>query len=195
LPAEIEDRARKIRLAVRRMTNLIDRLLNSLQFFDGNQELYFHPTEIDLFELLHDVCQTYREINPGSHIVEHLRDASRVTMGDPGLLYQAFSNLLSNAVKYSPDGSLVEMKAHAEGRSLVVIVEDRGIGIPRADQDKLFERYHRGGNVKGTVGTGIGLYLVRMVIDLHRGSIQVESAEGKGTRFIVRLPAAAARPA
>jgi signal transduction histidine kinase len=186
---ELAERAEKIRMAVRRMTNLIDRLLNSLQLFDGSAELYYHPTDIDLPELLHDVCQTYREITPGAHIVEKLRNAPRGASGDPGLLYQAFSNLLSNAIKYSPDGSLVELTAFEEAGQQVIVVEDRGIGIPSADLDRLFERHHRGSNVKGVVGTGIGLYLVKAVVDLHGGSIEVESREGVGSRFIIRLPA------
>ena len=186
--AELSERARKLRLAVRRMTILIDRLLNSLKLFDEQAGLYYHPTEFDLAELLHDVCQTYREITPGSQIVENLRHAPRAAIGDPGLLYQAFSNLISNAIKYSADGSLVELSAHAEPGFQVIVIEDHGIGIPGQDQPHLFEAYHRGSNVRGVVGTGIGLYLVKMVLDLHHGAISVESQEGRGSRFTVRLP-------
>jgi signal transduction histidine kinase len=70
----------------------------------------------------------------------------------------------------------------------VVAVEDHGIGIPAKDLDRLFERYHRGSNVSGIVGTGVGLYLVKMVVDLHGGTIAVKSKEGEGTRLTVRLP-------
>jgi len=188
--AELVERVEKVRMAVRRMTNLIDRLLNSLQVFEGTAELYYHPTKFDLAELLHDLCQTYREITPGAQIVENLRNAPRTAVGDPKLLYQAFSNLLSNAIKYSPNGSLVELSAYAEPGGQLIVVEDHGIGIPPADRERLFERYHRGSNVKGVVGTGIGLYLVKMVLEMHHGNIAVESVEGKGSRFIVRLPMA-----
>jgi signal transduction histidine kinase len=194
-PAELAERVKRMRAAVRRMTNLIDRLLNSLKLFEGSAQLYYHPARFDLSELLHEVCQTYREITPGSQIVENLRNAPHTAFGDPGLLYQAFSNLLSNAVKYSPDGSLIELTAYAEDAMHVVAVEDHGIGIPPGDLRRLFERYHRGSNVKGVVGTGIGLFLVKMVVDLHGGSIAVDSWEGKGSRFVVRLPAPAPAPA
>ena len=70
----------------------------------------------------------------------------------------------------------------------MVAIEDHGIGVPASDLDRLFERYHRGSNVSGIVGTGVGLYLVKMVVDLHGGSIAVKSKEGEGTRFTVRLP-------
>jgi two-component system, OmpR family, sensor kinase len=77
-----------------------------------------------------------------------------------------------------------------EGRegAVVVTIADHGIGIPASDLDRLFERYHRGSNVSGIVGTGVGLYLVKMMVDLHGGSIAVESKEGEGSRFTVRLP-------
>jgi len=71
---------------------------------------------------------------------------------------------------------------------IVVAIADRGIGIPAHDRDRLFERYHRGSNVSGIVGTGVGLYLVKMVVDLHGGGVDVESTEGDGSRFTVRLP-------
>ena len=108
--------------------------------------------------------------------------------GDAKLLLQVFSNLLSNAVKYSPGGGKIEVDAAIEGDDVVAVVADRGIGIPMADRDRLFERYHRGSNVSEIVGTGVGLYLVKIAVDLHGGSIEVHSKEGRGTRFCVRLP-------
>jgi len=75
-----------------------------------------------------------------------------------------------------------------EGERVLVTVQDQGIGIPKQDVGHLFERYHRGGNVKGIIGTGIGLYLVKMVITLHGGEIMVESTEGQGSCFLVWLP-------
>src|SRR5207253_2275678 len=82
--------------------------------------------------------------------------------GDPKLLFQVFSNLVSNAVKYSPSGGPIAISAGIESEQVVVAVEDHGIGIPAKDLDRLFERYHRGSNVSGIVGTGVGLYLVAM---------------------------------
>ena len=115
--------------------------------------------------------------------------------GDSKLLYQAFSNLLSNAMKYSANGSPIQVDARAEAGQVLITVQDQGIGIPAQDLEHLFERYHRGSNVKGIVGTGIGLYLVRMVVALHGGEVAVESREGQGSRFTVRLPAGARMPA
>jgi signal transduction histidine kinase len=187
-PAEIVTRAGNIRAAVLRMTHLIDNLLTSTRLLESGAGLYFHPQEVDLRELLHDVCQLHREISPGSTIVEELGDRSLRMVGDPKLLSQVFDNLLSNAIKYSPGGGIVRITSQAEGGRLAVRVEDGGIGIPAADVGRLFERYFRGSNVSGIVGTGVGLNLVKMVVDLHGGDITVESQEGKGSAFTVRLP-------
>jgi signal transduction histidine kinase len=185
---EIGERASKVRSAVLRITHLIDNLLNTSRLFDGVGGLYSRPEEIDLASLLHEVTQLHREIAPGSQIKEKWGTGSLQMMGDPKLLFQVFSNLLSNAVKYSPNGGLIEISAEIHSQDVVVAIEDQGIGIPEKDIDRLFERYHRGSNVSGIVGTGVGLYLVKMVVDLHGGSVAVDSQEGQGSRFTLRLP-------
>ena len=185
---EIDERAGKIRAAVLRLTHLIENLLDSSRLIDAGVGLYFNPEEIDLAGLLHEVCQLHREIAPGSQINERFASTPLLIRADPKLLFQMFSNLISNAMKYSPSGSLVEISAALEGEQAVVEVKDNGIGIPAKDIGALFERYYRGSNVSGIVGTGVGLYLVRMVVEVHGGEIAVESAEGKGSAFSVRLP-------
>jgi two-component system OmpR family sensor kinase len=187
-PHHIAERAEKIRSAVLRMTSVMDNLLTSSRLFDGDPSLYFHPVEIDIAKLLHDVCHLHREIWLGAQIYENFRQLPPTIMGDPHLLFQAFSNLLSNAVKYSPNGGLITVKAAVELDNVVVTTRDAGIGIPEQDRAQLFERYHRGSNVSGIAGTGIGLYLVKMVVSLHGGRVAVASEVGSGTEFTVRLP-------
>ena len=186
--SEIGERAGKIRAAVLRLTHLIDNMLNSARLMDGGAELYFHPAEMDLIALLHEVCQLHREMVPAAQIVERFGATPVPMVGDAKLLYQVFSNLLSNAVKYSPSGGAVEVEAEFAANEAVVTVADHGLGIPSGDLSRLFERYHRGSNVSGIVGTGVGLYLVKMAVDLHKGSIEVKSKEGDGSRFVIRLP-------
>jgi two-component system, OmpR family, sensor kinase len=188
-PREISERAGKIRGAVLRMTSLIEGLLGS-SLLEGKVELYFHPAEFDLAELLHEVCHLHREISPRSQIYERLGDAPLPTLGDRKLLFQVFSNLLSNAIKYSPDGGLIKVCAASTEGGIAVSVADHGLGIPKTDLERLFERYYRGSNVSGIVGTGIGLHFVKMVTELHKGRITAESEEGKGSRFVVWLPRA-----
>ena len=187
-PAEISERAGKVRSAVLRMTHLIDNFLNSSRLIDGGAGLYLQPAEMDMTALLQEVCQLHREMVPGSHIIERFAAEPVPMVADAKLLFQVFSNVLSNAVKYSPDGGAIAVEAESTADEVVVAVSDHGIGIPQSDLDRLFERYHRGGNVSGIVGTGVGLYLVKMAVDLHRGRVEVESKEGEGARFTVRLP-------
>jgi signal transduction histidine kinase len=149
----------------------------------------FHKEEIELSKLLHEVCQLHRELALGSQIDERLGALPLRIMGDPKLLFQMFSNLLSNAVKYSSSGQVIEVAAGLDRGTAVVAVKDHGIGIPAKDIDQVFERYFRGSNVSGLVGTGVGLYLARMVVDAHGGEITVDSREGEGSTFTVRLPA------
>jgi signal transduction histidine kinase len=198
-PAEIGERAGKVRSAVLRMTQLIDNLLNSSRLIDGgvgggvggvggDGGQYFHPAEMDMAALLQEVCQLHREMVPGAHIAERIAAAPMPMVGDVKLLFQVFSNVLSNAIKYSPDGGVIAVDAAPADDEIVVAIADHGIGIPAGDLDRLFERYHRGSNVSGIVGTGVGLYLVKMVVDMHGGAVTVESKQGEGARFTVRLP-------
>jgi two-component system, OmpR family, sensor kinase len=186
--AEIIERAKKIRKAVLRMTTVIETLLSSSSMMSGSAQLYFHPVEVDLRSLLEEVCQLHREVAPQSQIWQNLGAAPLPVVGDTKLLPQMFGNLISNAMKYSPDGSLIEITARVEGRQVAVSVRDEGMGIPEEDLANIFGRYNRGSNVSGIVGTGVGLYLVDIVVELHQGNITVESVEGKGSCFTVRLP-------
>ena len=187
---EIGERAGKIRAAVLRLTHLIENLLSSGRLVDGGAELYFDPAELDLAALLREVCHLHREMVPAAEIVERFGDASMLIVGDAKLLFQVFSNLLANAVKYSPNGGAILIETAVIAGEAIVSVTDRGIGIPAGDRNRLFERYYRGGNVSGIVGTGVGLYLVKTAIDLHNGKVEVASEEGEGSCFTIRLPLA-----
>jgi two-component system OmpR family sensor kinase len=189
--AELTERARKVRNTVRRMTQLIDNLIGSARLIDGGIDLNYHPTQVDMTELLREVCHMQQELTPAAEILAQAQcsGAQRLTVfGDAGLLSQVFGNLLSNAVKYSPDGGLIRVTAARDGAHVVVVIEDHGIGIPETDRQRVFERYYRGSNTSGIVGSGVGLYLVRTIVELHKGSIALNSREDKGSHFILRLP-------
>lgn len=102
-------------------------------------------------------------------------------------------NLLSNAVKYSPAGGLVTVTlledSAGPGGRVLLRVEDTGLGIPQEDLPRIFERFHRGGNVAESIeGSGVGLASTLRLVELHGGTIDVRSEEGLGTAFTVRLP-------
>jgi two-component system, OmpR family, sensor kinase len=188
---ELAQRVRKVRSMVRRMTQLIDHLIGSARLIDGPIELYYHPGQVDLGSLLRDSCRLQRELTPDAQISEPAEAGPRlIVYGDGSLLSQLFSNLLSNAVKYSPEGGLIEAIAVHAGAAVVVSIKDHGIGIPEVDRGRVFERYYRGNNTSGIGGSGVGLSLVKSIVELHRGAISLQSTEGEGSRFTLRLPAA-----
>ncbi|HEX2701353.1 MAG TPA: ATP-binding protein [Acidimicrobiales bacterium] len=106
-------------------------------------------------------------------------------------LVSAMTNLLENAVKYSDEGSSVEVTPTTDGRNVELAVRDRGIGIPSRDLDRIFERFYRvdRGRGRDTGGTGLGLSIVRHIASNHGGDVAVESVEGEGSTFTLRLPA------
>jgi two-component system, OmpR family, sensor kinase len=188
---ELTQRARKVRSTVSRMTQLIDNLIGSARLIDGRIELNYHPMRVDLAALVTEICHLQRELTPDAEIIDQLAPPLLV-YGDAGLLRQLFGNLLSNAVKYSPDAGLIWVTAARQGAQIVVVIEDHGIGIPQAEQEQVFERYYRGSNTSGIVGSGVGLYLVRTIVELHHGSVALDSREDEGSRFSVQLPSLAA---
>ena len=113
--------------------------------------------------------------------------------GDEGRLGQVFVNLLHNAVKFSPDGGEVRVSVRAIATDVVVAVIDHGVGIPKAAQARIFERFYKvdRARVRGeTAGTGLGLAIARHIIEQHGGQIRVESTEGIGSTFSFSLPIA-----
>jgi two-component system sensor histidine kinase SenX3 len=118
-------------------------------------------------------------------------------VGDRRQLVSATYNLLENAVKYSDPGSTVQVRARTDGRWVDVAVEDRGIGIPRRDLERVFERFYRVDQARSreTGGTGLGLSIVRHVARNHGGSITVSSREGEGSTFMLVLPTGLEAPA
>jgi signal transduction histidine kinase len=186
---ELAQRARKVKSMVRRMTQLIDNLIGSARLIDGPIELYYHPSRVDLRWLLRDSCQLQRELTPDAQILEPVGAQELIVYGDSSLLGQLFCNLLSNAVKYSPEGARIEVAAAQEDAQIVVSIRDQGIGIPEEERERVFERYYRGSNTSGIGGSGVGLSLVRSIVELHKGTISLESSEGKGSCFTLRLPA------
>ncbi len=112
-------------------------------------------------------------------------------MGDRRELVSAVYNLLDNAVKFSPARSVIEVRGRPDGDWVEISVRDQGIGIPEADLEHIFERFYRveGARSRPVGGTGLGLAIVRHVIAHHKGEVRVESQEGEGSTFVLRLPA------
>jgi signal transduction histidine kinase len=114
-----------------------------------------------------------------------------VTIGDPGALKRAFSNILSNAIKYSPRGRRIEIALHTDGKEHVIGIRDHGIGIPKSEQKNVLEGYYRAANATKVKahGTGMGLWVTKLIIEQHHGKLWLTSKENSGTTVFVALPA------
>ena len=186
-PPEVADRAQKIRSAVFRMTSLVGSLVNAVELAHGELPKRIRP--FDLREMLQDLTRYYDGIGIGRGLQAQLGDLPAVMIGDPQLLYQVFSNVISNAFKYSPEDGIVSLSADSKEGFVEVKFEDRGLGIPRDELDRIREPYYRASNVGSIPGTGMGLHLVNEIVRQHGGRLEIESDEGRGTRVVVILPA------
>jgi signal transduction histidine kinase len=186
MAGEIHDRADRIRGAVARMALLIDTTLDSARLEEGRMELNAQP--LDLIALVVGVCKRYESVAPDFVFEIAAGSNTLEIVGDPRLLDHAITNLLSNAVKYSGDSRRVDIRIGSDAGRARIAVRDYGIGIDAADLPKLFGRYFRADNAKGLSGTGIGLNLVRGLVELHGGTVRAESTLGKGSTFTVELP-------
>ena len=181
--------------AVSQMVGLIDALLDLTRLRMGRPlDLETQPT--DLVALAHRVASEQQATTERHRIVVEAAETEVVGAWDVRRLERVLGNLLSNAIKYSPQGGpitvTVAREAQAEGLWAVLTVHDRGLGIPAPDLPRIFEHFHRAANVTGSItGTGIGLAGARQIVEHHGGTITVESRQGEGSTFIVRLPLAA----
>jgi signal transduction histidine kinase len=110
--------------------------------------------------------------------------------GNSELLSQVWLNLLHNAIKFTPPHGTIGIKLAQSKETMTVLVSDSGIGIPPEDQRRVFERFYKGDKqrTRTTEGNGLGLSIVRRIVELHQGSVRVRSAPGEGTTFEVELP-------
>jgi PAS domain S-box-containing protein len=177
----------KIRGAIQYMTQLLDDTLILGRAEAGR--LRVNPQPLDLEQLYQAILgEVQPGAGPGIRFVCHTTgDCSSVLLDDK-LLHHILSNLLSNAAKYSPRGGTVSVEIHCDGEQTTIRVSDEGIGIPRPDREHLFEPFHRGENVGNIKGTGLGLAIAQRAVNLHNGTISVESEVGVGTTFTVTIP-------
>ncbi len=188
-PQVLQRLAHRIYTEAFRISRVIDDLLD-LSRIENEESPPREPVLVNL--VMAEAAERVREAANQLQIEVSLEepDPPVVVLGDRRQLTSAVYNLLENAVKFSPQYSRVSCVGRAEDDEVLVIVEDHGMGIPSRDLERIFERFYRvdAGRSRSTGGTGLGLAIVRHVAANHRGSVQVESREGEGSTFTLRLP-------
>jgi two-component system phosphate regulon sensor histidine kinase PhoR len=193
LPAKMRDRIGKIELETGHLVQMVSELLDLSRIESGSAlgvvEL------LDLGEVATGSAERLRLFaeRQGVDLQVEIVGSIPPVRGDEGRLGQVFVNLLHNAVKFSPDGGEVRVSVRAIATDVVVAVIDHGVGIPKAAQARIFERFYKvdRARVRGeTAGTGLGLAIARHIIEQHGGQIRVESTEGIGSTFSFSLPIA-----
>jgi len=187
-PEKRESYFGRIERNVKQMLNLLDDLLAIGQAQAGKNTLVYEDMEFDV--LCREVVEDFSQMYNRSHavVLDVQPDVSFSVVMDRKFMQRVLMNLLTNAIKYSPDGSRVEVRISREADSVVLVVQDEGIGIPLEAQQQLFSIYQRAKNVGNVHGTGLGLAIVKHAVDLHAGTIHLESVENRGTTFVIRLP-------
>jgi signal transduction histidine kinase len=175
-----------------RLTRLIDNVLDFSRIESGRQryDIGHGPVE----PVIHEVLESFR------HPLQQQGFAVDVSIApdlpdvplDAEALKQALANLLDNAMKYSADRRKIAVAARRDGDGVAVEVADEGIGIPISERERIFEKFYRIGRseTQGRRGSGVGLALVKHIVEAHRGRVTVDGGPGAGSRFTLHLPAA-----
>ncbi len=181
---------RIIRKESERLSAMINNILDFSRIEAGRKEYDFRETNIT--ELVRNTLDSYRyQIEQHGFCFEQdiADDLPRLRV-DREAIARSLLNLVNNSLKYSSDDKFLRVSLYRENGSVKLEVIDHGIGIPRGEQRKIFEKFYRAGDplVHNTKGSGLGLSLVRHIVEAHQGEIRVESAPGQGSRFVITLP-------
>jgi signal transduction histidine kinase len=173
-----------------RLSHLIENILDFSKIEAGQKQFRFEET--DLAAITSDVIKTFQDRLTSTNFHIHYTCPKTVykIQGDREALEQVLYNLIDNAVKYSGNSKIIEISLKSDYEWVELCVRDYGIGIPKDEHEKIFQQFHRvGQELTGTIkGTGIGLTIVKQIIDVHKGKIEVKSTSGEGSLFCIKLP-------
>jgi signal transduction histidine kinase len=179
--------ANNIDAQVGRLSRLVDDLLDVTRFSRGQFELTVERT--DIRSILEDVVARFRLVAANHTFRLELDSGNFEGDWDRDRLEQVMNNLVGNAVKYSPSGGEIVISTRHEANQLIVAVRDQGVGIPKADQQHLFDRFFRGSAENTDIkGMGLGLYVSQRIVEAHGGEIGATSVPGAGSEFFFTLP-------
>jgi signal transduction histidine kinase len=173
-----------------RLTLLVDNILDFAKIEEGRKEFNFQMMDIGL-RLQEIVSIMQDQVRHKDFVIQvEIEKSLPPIKADRESITQAITNLIDNAVKYSGEAKNILVKAFAEDQYLNIAVKDFGIGIKKEEIGKVFERFYRGGDelTRTVKGSGLGLTLVKQIVEAHHGKIEVNSEVGKGSTFMIRLP-------
>ncbi len=188
LTEQQQEFVRRIQMSVNSITALVNELLDLGRLeagFDSRRESVQLESILTYSLGLFDPMIKEKKLE----LVQEVQDELPALRANPIRIRQMLDNLLGNAVKYTPPGGKIEVRVQCEDRQILFEVKDTGPGIPREEQVRVFDKFYRGSNVGGTKGSGLGLSIVKSIVDAYHGRVWVESAVNEGARFIVVLPA------
>ncbi|MBX3080939.1 MAG: PAS domain S-box protein [Anaerolineae bacterium] len=184
---QIDLRFEKIRQQVWHMKEIMEDILQLSRIQTGHMD--FNPTYADLNELCSEIVEEHlSSASTPNRIVYSCAQPPVIAHIDLRLMRQIINNLVTNALKYSPSDSAVRVTLSSHDEQVVISVADDGIGIPPEDRKHLFAPFHRAGNVGAISGTGLGLVIIKQAVELHGGTIHVDSQVGVGTTFTIVIP-------
>jgi PAS domain S-box-containing protein len=190
------DFVKNISSSTDRMIELVNSLLNISRLESG--KIMVEPTPTDLKKMVTDLTESVKQKAEEKKLKLDVKVDEKIPQInlDPRLISQVYSSLLTNAMNYTSKGS-VAVTVNVKDKDVVSEITDTGIGIPAGEQKKVFNKFYRGTNVKTveTDGTGLGVYLAKVIVESHGGKIGFESQEGKGTTFWFSLPVKGLPPA
>jgi signal transduction histidine kinase len=190
-PEKMREYGEYIETESRRLTQLINNILDFSRIESGQKSYHFHAT--DIRDVVTDTLKMFEVRMKQSDFVIDFKSPPaslpRVSI-DADAITQALVNLLDNAVKYSGPAREIEVRLAQKNEWVTVSVTDRGIGIPDEDRERIFDRFHRvsTGLVHDVRGSGLGLSIVKHIVEAHRGKVTVESSPGRGSTFTIHLP-------
>lgn len=170
-----------------RVLTMLKALMDISEAEAGMMKLHRELTSIPA--LLTEVIEMYDLISEEKHITITTDFAPDCQASvDPTRMSQAFANLLDNALKYTPEGGKVQLACRATANTATVLIRDTGMGIPATDQPHIWERLYRGDKSRTQRGLGLGLSLVKAIVEAHNGTVAVESDAGQGAEFVITVP-------
>jgi signal transduction histidine kinase len=177
-----------------RLIQIVDDLLNVARLEAGTLAVALEP--VDLGAAAREAAAAAEAHAERQRFAVDIDSGTLVVLADREKLTQVLANLLDNAVKYSPEGGTITLTARRRADTAEIVVSDEGVGIPRADQQRIFTKFFRTDRgATDPAGSGLGLFLVRGLVVAMGGRIWVESEEGRGSTFTFDLPLAGAEPA